>query len=178
MIYLFAALTAGPALSQVGDGGGTTRHVDRSGFAFAFPEDWTEGSVEGFEKVIYSGDNRAYCTLRRTEDWSFGVLTPETYVKMRVEQRQDIVDLLPLQYSDGTGKLLMLKELSFGSKEGILSITKGTMEDQEVVNSVFQTIDNGASITLSCFTLVEYQGIFFPIFLRISDSFNFTTPGK
>lgn len=122
---------------------------------------------------MWSSDDSAYCTLKRTADWSFTIMTPKEYVEFQLEQRSMLEEMLVLQYPEGDGKLILARDFPFGQQDGMMMLTSGTMNGQPIVNTVFQTIDSGALFTLSCFTAPENQGYYFPIFTQFPDHMDF-----
>lgn len=143
------------------------------GFTFSYPAPWVVTKEPGFEAVIQASDESAYCTIKRTKDWSFDILTAKEFVQKRIEERKEFVEMLPLQYPDGNGKLIALKEFPFSLQTGLMIITAGKMQGQDIVNSVFQTINGGALFTISCLTIPENYNYYFPIFTQIADRFRF-----
>lgn len=146
---------------------------DSAGFSYELPSEWLIVESPEFVIITTTDDAEAYCSIKRTADWSFEFTDAETYVQVRLEQRDDFEALLPLQYSGGSEQVLMYRAFPYADKAGLLSVTQGVLDGEKVSNAVFQTIADGASFTVSCFTSPEKFGYYFPTFTQIPDRFTF-----
>ena len=149
-------------------------YEDTSRFTISIPEDWTEEKSDKFAVIFYSKANDAYCTVKRTVDWSFGVMTNNDYVKHTVENRKALVELLPLQFTANSGKLLTVAKFPIGDQIGAIIVTSGLMNDQNITSSTYQIINASALHTVGCYTLSENIGYYFPIFSTIGGSLTFS----
>ncbi|OAN66776.1 hypothetical protein A8B83_19525 [Rhodobacteraceae bacterium EhC02] len=149
------------------------RHIEEHGYSWQLPADWYIDEDKRFVAVMWAADDTAYCSLKRTADWAFNILTPKTYVTQMVENPAQIKDMLAIQYPQGDGNLVRLSAFPVGNLEGLMFLTSGTMDSQPMMHAGFQTIFGGAVFTLSCFTLQENFGYYFPIFTQIADKLHF-----
>jgi hypothetical protein len=173
LAILFASSVAPSAQSQNYDKIKYKVYEDEARFTISIPEDWSEEKSDKFSAVFKGKAKDAYCTVKRTVDWSFGVMTKGDYAKSITEKRQMLVDMLSLQFEGDSGKLVMLSEFPIGNHTGAILVTKGIMNDQNITSASYQIINASALHTVACFTLSENFGYYFPIFSNIGGSLTF-----
>jgi hypothetical protein len=173
LTFLLAASFALSAQAQNYDRIKYKLYQDEERFTVSIPEDWSDEKSDKFSAVFNSKSSDAYCTIKRTVDWSFGVMTKGDYVKNITEKRQMLVDMLSLQFENDSGKLVMLSEFPIGNHSGVILVTKGLMNGQNVTSASYQIINASALHTIGCFTLSENFGYYFPIFANIGGSLMF-----
>jgi hypothetical protein len=169
----FSAIMMASAYSQNYEKLQYRTYNDVQKFAVSVPIDWTEQKSEKFAIIFNSQSHDAYCSVKRTVDWSFGVITKKDYVKTVTENRQRLVDLLPLQFAGVSGKLLIVEKFPIGNHDGVIFVTTGEMNDQNVTSATYQILNAGALHTIGCYTLSENFGYYFPIFSNIGGSLTF-----
>lgn len=167
------AMSSGGALGQSYETIAWTPMSDPAGFSYSVPSQWPLEDNPSFTTVIIAPDREAYCTLKRTKDWAFDLITSEMYVADQIANSSLIESQLHLQYPDGSGTLISIQEFPFGFEAGVLITSSGNMFGEGVVSSVFQTVQLGSVFTLGCFALPERHGYYFPIFAQIVGTFRF-----
>jgi hypothetical protein len=170
---ILIATSSSIALAQSYESINWTPISDPAGFNYSVPSTWSLEDDPSFTAIVVADDQSAYCTLKRTKDYAFDLITAEMYVADRIASPGVMEEQLLLQYPDGTGALISIKEFPFGFESGVLITSSGNMFGESVVSSVFQTVQLGSAFTLGCFALPERHGYYFPIFAKIVGSFNF-----